>query len=207
MGPGQDTPEEQLLKIIEGTEGRKESVIPPQTAARRFSLRGWKRGFPPLSFELANRLGGFALVALALYVAADLVMAQRRMMHPEDFLTPPAKEASSGAEQMVQQRLLPALSDYLEPVLRRNPFTGVGETETAPPPTPQVARRQLAQMVQSLTIVGVQMAPEPLVMIEDTDQQRTYFLKEGEQVKGMTVERITEGGVVLSYEGEELEVH
>ena len=44
----------------------------------------------------------------------------------------------------------------------------------------------------------------PEALIEKSDEKRTYFVKVGDQINGVTVKTIDQRGVTVAYEGEEI---
>ena len=62
---------------------------------------------------------------------------------------------------------------------------------------------KLADLVSSLTVVGINRGTVPEALIEDTQAKRTHFVKVGDQVNGVTISSISSEGVKVTYEGEE----
>ncbi|MCH8328421.1 MAG: hypothetical protein IID15_07875, partial [Candidatus Marinimicrobia bacterium] len=54
--------------------------------------------------------------------------------------------------------------------------------------------------------VGINRGAVREAILEDSVQNRTYFILEGQIVKGMKVEKITANSVIFSFEGEEVEI-
>lgn len=103
---------------------------------------------------------------------------------------------------------LKKLSYYLEKVRVRdifNPLTKVAE----PSETGEQSRRvgfKIAEATKDLKLVGISWSNDPDAMIEDKGRNRVYFLKKGEAIGKIRIVAIFKDKVVLSYEGEELEL-
>lgn len=103
---------------------------------------------------------------------------------------------------------LKKLSYYLEKVRTRdifNPLTKVVE----PTETGEQSHRvgfKIAEATKDLKLVGISWSNDPDAMIEDRGQNRVYFLKKGEAIGKIRIVAIFKDKVVLSYEGEELEL-
>ena len=93
---------------------------------------------------------------------------------------------------------------YLEMVRRRNIFSPIVLKEEEE--KPKIQKAQLKDMAKDLNLVGISMDPEPVAMIEDRKEKKTYFLKKGDPIGKFTVEEITGATVILAYEGETIEL-
>jgi type II secretory pathway component PulC len=66
---------------------------------------------------------------------------------------------------------------------------------------------RIIEATQNLKLVGISWSNDPDVMIEDTQNHRTLFLKKGRLINNeIKVEAIFKDKVVLSYQGEEIEL-
>ncbi len=113
----------------------------------------------------------------------------------------------SNASQMVADVALPSskkASYYLEKVSARNifrPYDAQAGAKSA-----GVVKETLAKRLARYKIVGIAWLDLPetaSVMIEDSKDKTTYFLKQGEQLEGVTVKTIYTDRAVFSYENEE----
>jgi hypothetical protein len=118
--------------------------------------------------------------------------------------TPDFSDDVKAAKSLGQAALPSSKSSnyYLDQVNDRNIFK---------PFQAQVAKGQetpkgLAAQLGKYKLVGVAWLDLPetaSIMIEDTSSKTTYFLKQGEQLEGVTVKTIYTDRAVLSYENEE----
>lgn len=222
--PRKETAEEQLLRLIEGAQGPKPPSVASAAAVRlswrdrwlqawgqvwgaavlRWHLvfRSQSRGDAVLrQLQLANRLMWLVMAGVGIYCVAEVMLAQSRPLYGP--ITSAAGAIPRGAVRAPPSpdTLVRPLADYLSTILRRNPFTGTsGSTAAAPV---QRAREHLKELVGSLVVVGIDRGPTPEALIEDKTQQRTYFVKVGDEVNGAVVKEISSRGVVVGYEGEE----
>jgi len=60
----------------------------------------------------------------------------------------------------------------------------------------------LQELIKDLKLVGIVPGDEPQAIIEDKKSGQTFFLKEGEEMQNMKIEKISTGRVLLSYDGE-----
>ena len=62
------------------------------------------------------------------------------------------------------------------------------------------------QLTKDFKVVGIILDQSPQVVIQDLQTQQTYFLKEGDYLKEAVVEEIMESKVILSVDGELIEI-
>ncbi|MDE2010090.1 MAG: hypothetical protein KGJ09_08445 [Candidatus Omnitrophica bacterium] len=92
---------------------------------------------------------------------------------------------------------------YLQQINERDIFNPYA------PKTEHPAAQGLAQQMSKYKLVGISWLDLPdtaTVMIEDTDNNKTYFLKQGQQLEGVTVKTIYTDRVVFSHENEEITI-
>ena len=219
MVPAKETAEEQLLRMIEGPSGPPPTRGPvsgsplarivEQLRQRLDTLWRWGRplkqwdGSDPLlrKLRLAQRVFWAVLAGLGLYLVVDLVFVQRR---PPTLAFPPGSgntDQSSGAPGTATEDRLKPLEAYRNAILSRNPF-GL-KSKNGEGPEVRGAEAKLLEMIKTLVVVGINRGRVPEALIEDTAAQRTYFVKVGDQLNGVTVKAINQQGVILSYEDAE----
>ncbi len=224
----QVTPEKQLLKLIEdpgtavkGPAVQKErikrtgrSLLSP--AVLRGALSGWLsffrrtgqkrayRGKFALSFKAVNRLLALASFLLIIYLAADTFAQAISLMHPPNFvmqkkdkpLPPPGEEPALREE-----------AAYLEKASARNLFKEYRPAQKKAERAVSTAAAGPSSAMQGLTLVGISWSSNPDAIVEDKENQKTYFLKRGTTFgDGMKVASIFKDRVVVSYNDEEFEI-
>lgn len=220
MGPSKkpkDTPAEQLLRMIEGPQpaaapakGGESVPLMRRADLWRGVIAAVRRRLLPSRQEvdvflwnlrLVQRVLWVVLAGLGLYVVLDffLVKPPRRMAQVASVQMP---ENGASVESTEGTGALKPLSGYLGAIQERNPFTGVSDLLVQSPL--KTAQRRLEELAQGLTVVGIDRGANPEAIIEDRVQQRTYFVKVGDELNGMHVKDISSQGVVVTYEGQEL---
>ena len=223
------TPEQQLLKLIEGqkpdAEGKKRAPGKPKgrgfsmgsfaklPSAVFASLSFWKRRAKKRSFGARPLFGigevNKALVAatalLFFYVLFDAVASARNLQRPPNFAPMKEMKAAPAKEAVAP---LAETSYYLQKVSSRDIFKE-GPKAAAPvqaaPAAPNMT--ETSEAVQNLALVGISWSSNPDAIIEDKSKQRTYFVKRGQDVgDGVKVEAIFKDHVVVTFEDREYEL-
>lgn len=217
---GKDTPAEQLLRMIEGP-GAPEPAGPPAAAMRpRVGLGHWWQELSGRivrvvlpgereadaflwNLRVAYRLMWVALAGLGAYVVVDLIVVQPKPRFTRATLLSSKDPRIPGVAPAASADALSSLADYLDAVKQRNPFTG-DESGAEQPTVRRTTKAALADLASTLIIVGIDRGANPVALVEDTSEKRTYMVKVGDEINGMAVKKIGSEGVLLSYEGEEL---
>lgn len=233
------TPEEQLLKLIEGNEAGKQAApagAQPQKAEASSSksfttvkklpgfLDYFKLNFLGKSgkFDMAvltdvrnvNRTLITMVVVSILYLFIDLLVFK-----PGDaqFLS---QVGTSDAVYPLTAGAMGTnttdLSVYKESLRKRNPFgapqssSSTAGTETAGAggaPLPMAnASGPLNELLQGFKLVGISVSDHSLAMIEEVSTGRTYFLRKGQELKGMKIQEVDREKVTVTYEGQEADL-
>ncbi|HTL48542.1 MAG TPA: hypothetical protein VL688_10840 [Verrucomicrobiae bacterium] len=216
MGAGDDIPEERLLRLIEKGEAGAVSAAPVK-------MTGWKGVLNRLAFlqrfgvrapddrilftlKSLSGLVWLVLAGLGLYFLAGVVPLPLpgRFEHKQASLAP---RAVSDEPQPAQALALKPEEYYLEPLGQRNPFTNQSSvTEEEPAEAPPTPAEVLHGMAEGLSVVGINRGAVPDAIVEDVVNKKSYFIKAGDKVKDMTVKEIKHNSVVLTYQGEDIEI-
>ncbi len=214
---GKETPAEQLLRMIEAPSSPESASKPTDATAihrpidmwRQLAGRLWRSVLPPRreldtflwNLRLAQRILWICLAGLGAYVIVQVIVTPSRPQ-PHRLLAggavTPATTATPTAEA---SNVLKPLPDYLAVVKARNPFTGQAAGSEA---VKRTAKKKLEELVGGFTVVGIDRGPNPVALIENTSQQKTYMVKVGDEINGMQIKQINADGVVITYEGEEI---
>lgn len=216
MARQRPTPEEELLNLIEkgddagaagfkrkrgfflSLSGLKSSWLSLGSGISR-GLSGFKSGLREPNLKVLNKV--FLVISLVLltYSIMDFVFSRpdieevyrkSRLVKEREPLRKPAEE------------LRPFLH-YLEVVRRRNIFSPVVLKEAE---KPEVKKKRLQEMAKDLSLVGISWDKEPVAMIEDKKEKKTYFLKKGQKINKLKIEDILKDRVILSFGGEKIEL-
>lgn len=228
-----ETAEQKLLKLIEATDGKPAAAAPAQATASAAAqtLQSVKSlGVPTFSLPpfINNLLGvfvpgagrssaGFGLREvngiLALMVAVigtafvlDFIGGFKRAQQDVDF--PIEQKVVDTAETFLP--VFPDLSAYVTAITQRNIFQPFQKKE---PELETVnlspGAQRIAEQTKDLKLVGISWLDTPesaSVMIEHKVSGVTYFLRAGEQVNSIVIKAIFADSIVVTYQGEEMEI-
>ncbi|MCX5701899.1 MAG: hypothetical protein NTW64_02820 [Candidatus Omnitrophica bacterium] len=213
------TPEKQLLKLIEDpaskTNIKAEAV--KRTSLGLFSfgaLKGrlsfFKHKFGKdfknkssyaLDISLLNTGLKSLLFLLSLYFIIHLVvtpMKSKNLLNLED----KTENSTQAATIQPVASLLRASSYYLEKVRERDIFRMAPKKQT----DIKIVTSKIIEATKNFKLVGIAWSDDPDVMIEETVSKRTFFLKKGQMISNVKLEGVFKDRVILSYEGEEIEL-
>jgi len=228
MDSQDDIAEERLLRLIETTGGGKSQAIAAPskgvkgmayslTNGLQFAFQAWRLNFLSPANTLVREpiryltyIFWVILTGLAVYLVSEGTHFYLERSEPRQ----PAQTAVVMAENPVLESLaivqadekVRALQAQLEPLRQQNPFTGITQQQVLVEEAPaEPAKPQLSQLIEGLTLVGINRGAGPEAFIEDKAQNRTYFVKVGQMVRNLKVKSIgSDNSVVLELEGEEI---
>ena len=218
------TPERDLLKIIESkeVEGRVTSQGSLRKGLSLFSLGALKgrlsffrgnllklfSGGATLEISSINRVLFIAVLAMLIFMSFDFFNSMMNLNEDVDRAFQIDRETSVFSSQELSP--LKSSSFYLEKARKRDIFKMVSQTvkeeEEEEAKTAQEANKGVRKMTANLNLVGISWSDDPDAMIEDAKTKRTYFLKRGDSIGEVVVSGIFKDRVVLSYNGEEVEL-
>lgn len=219
-----DTPEKQLLKLIENpkpssleVEGAKRqgkkwfsisalkgrvSFWSSLSNQRWFSFKKSTKtniGVRQVNLVLRILMGCFSffLIYYVIRMSLELKRASNLILQPDD---------QPAAEQTLEEPEVKNLSYYLEKAGGRSLFTIEKVPEEAkvvePPPSPKEIER-----TKNFSLVGISWSSDPEAMIEDSQNKRTYFVKRGQALDNeVKVVTIFKDKVIMTYKGKEFEL-
>ncbi|MFC1704444.1 hypothetical protein ACFL1E_06690 [Candidatus Omnitrophota bacterium] len=220
MAQTDNTAERELLKVIEGTEGKSKFVkkLKVSPNADPFALVSSRLSFfvnkvktgsssgvlSPSLGQLNKLITGVILLFIVWYF---LVLANGaiRLQHIPRFTISSLKSTAGSSDGVI----LP-LKDYhyyKDVLLGRNIFNPVEKKEIKKPT--DIVSPRIDSMIKDFKIVGISWAEDTkdrYVMIEDTKAQLTYYLQEGDKISNLKIKSIFEDKAVLSYNEEEVEL-
>ncbi|MBP7215994.1 MAG: hypothetical protein KBA46_01790 [Candidatus Omnitrophica bacterium] len=217
------SPEKELLKLIEKPM-HKDSL---QAATIRYhgqsffsfgALKGrfafLKNKFKDLKsahlaifdLKVINRILLVGIAVLVLYFMVSATFSFMRLKKEVSF-TFKAHDVKDVKSPQVNS-FLKAASFYLEKARARDIFS-MSERAASTEHTmfSKGPSQKLQELVEPLRLVGISWSDDPDVMVEDTKNPRTLFLKKGQLIDGkLKVQAVFKDKVILSYNGEEIEL-
>ncbi len=223
------TPERQLLNLIEEPQGPRQAIkaelikrkglsfLSFGAWAGRFSFfnlkfKDWFKAAPSRrpDIKVINILLGFCALLLGGYFIFTFSAGVAGLKKGLSGLESGSGEAHPGGSSAVKASILRAAAYYLEKARGRDIFQMVRDEE---PRSKIVSRsgppsQRITELIKNLRLVGISWSADPDVMIEDTNTQRTFFLKKGQVIENINVkvEAVFKDKVVLSCDGEEAEL-
>jgi len=210
------TPEEQLLKLIE--KGNEDETVKIKRRKKffldfgrlkglRFFSGGWisrfliklKAGLKEPNLKVLSKVFFILSMVLLSYSIVSFIFGRPDMEKVY-------KKARPITEIRPLRRLIakdrPFLH-YQEMVRRRNIFSPITLKEDE---RPEVKKKEMQEILRSLKLVGISWGREPIVMIENKNEKKTYFLKKEDRIGQFKVKNILEDRVILEYNGELIEL-
>ena len=218
------TPERDLLKIIESkeVEGRAASQGSLRKGLSLFSLGALKgrlsffkgsllrvfSGGVALEISSINRILFIVVLAMLIFMSFDFFNSMMNLNEDVDRAFQIDRETSVFSSQELSP--LKSSSFYLEKARKRDIFKMVSQTvkeeEEEEAKATQEAGKGIKKMTANLSLVGISWSEDPDAMIEDKKTNRTHFVKRGDSIGDVVVSGIFKDRVVLSYNGEEVEL-
>jgi hypothetical protein len=203
MAKNKPTPEEQLLNLIEDTEGpgslglkrKKSSPLSRFSFNSLFSFLAHfklslkdifvriKGGIDEPNLKVWNKILMVASAILFVYLSADFML---RRLDLKQFIKRASSQKARNFEREVSPEVKPFLY-YLEMVQRRDIFAPV-KLEGAENPQEET-KKELAAILKELKLVGISLSGDPEVIIEDMKANKTYFLKEGDSINNFKIDK------------------
>lgn len=203
MAENNITPEERLLKIIEGPMPavEKRRVMPQlkktfninELKARLKGLRFDKNTLKNIDFGIINKVVVTLCAIFTLFWLFDFIRDVFVLRTRFDSIK--AEAAVSKREEKALPSIETNISDLLASAKKRNIFTLL-----PPKPQPQAGPQvqEVAAAVSTIKLVGIIWSDNPQVMIEDSKEQKTYLLSAGEELGDFKVKQILPNKVIIS---------
>ena len=218
------TPERDLLRIIEEQGGGGQ--VAARGSMRRglslFSLGALKGRLSFLSIRLGQVFSGGVKLEIGLINKLLLILAFVMTVFVSfDFVNSMLGLNDQVSEAFKLEKHVPRFaprdasplkspSFYLEKARKRDIFKMVSqakqEEEVQQEEAQKTSKKTVLAMTENLRLVGISWSDDPDVMIEDTKVNKTYFLKRGDSIGEVNVSAILKDRVMLSYQGEEVEL-
>lgn len=230
MSPDRNrTPEKELLRLIENPNSSPsiKSATIKRKGISLFSLSSIKAGFSFLKekfkgearfshgywieLRTINMFLKIAILGLFAYLVIDTSMLYKQIQNRVEFITTGVKSEKSSRPFVVTPLLKSAPYYYLDNIRGRDIFKMgsrviVEDKTEKKKKTSKVVSSKIIEATQHLRLVGISWSDDPDAMIEDTKALRTFFVKRGQTIGQLKVQAIFKDKVVLSLDGEEIEL-
>ena len=225
MAKTEHTPEEQLLSLIE--EGKdfarlkqKRRKVAPLIFDRigniwaapffiyklaKAKLIRLKSGTGEANLKPVINILFMVSIALLGYLIIDFVFGSPDISHIYERSLSKRQDGPGGLDEADSKTFL----SYLAMVQRRNifsPITIEGTQAGQETAQKEALQKTIKELSVNLRLAGIALKPAPQVMIENKNTNETLFLKEGDTINKLTVQKILSDRVILSYEGETIEL-
>jgi hypothetical protein len=219
------TPEKQLLKLIEDPHGtaargaatavaRGVGALSLGALQGRFgffkkSLSNTLEGLRgPLDVKKVNMLLTAFVIGAGVWFAVNTIFLVSRLSRVPDFEALAAK--SSGANPWTSTTQLKSIAFYKEKAQMRDLFRlggkPVASSESGGTSAEAAAKVKIQEALAKFKLVGISWSDNPDAMIENSNEQKTYFVKRDQALGDVKVEAIFKDKVVLSCQGVEVEL-
>ncbi len=189
-----ESAEEKLMKMMQKTA--------PSVAAKSSSPALPKKKFKfTFSIGALNALLFLGIMACALALGFEMHAGYSLLNQAVEF---PRESKADLSLSDIALPSTPTADYYLQKINERDIFKPY-----VPKEAKAAAIQGLAQQMSKYKLVGIAWLDLPetaSIMIEDKDKNKTYFLKQGEQLEGVTVKTIYTDRAVFSHENEEMTI-
>ena len=196
-----ETAEQKLLKMMETAAGGTETAAAADKipADKKRNILSW--------VQLVNKIL-LGVVGICVIMFIFEVQSGVRLSLKRKSLSVASLKAKMFSDQDQLLFQFPLLDYYLDNVKQRNLFQPSEQKGPAAQIDPS-ANREILRKTAGFKLVGVawlDTLESASVMIEDTTQSVTHFLKQGEKLGDITVKTIYADSAVLGYGNEEIEI-
>ncbi|MDD5584488.1 MAG: type II secretion system protein N [Candidatus Omnitrophica bacterium] len=194
------SPEEKLLNLIKGkktyTHAHPTRTTPAQSVIVKHDISVLRRRV--FSFFNLRKLAVSLFIGACLFFTATLIQPWlNRKMNSRL----PEKKIAASLAVLPRQEVKP-YEFYAQAIMNR-PLFGA-ETGNAPESAASIAETDL---LKDITLVGIISGENPQAIIEDTKNQKTYYLNKGQSIGQVQVEDITQGKIIVKYNGQKYELY
>lgn len=191
------SPEEKLLSIIKKKPDKPEEAGVEKAEPKESRIEMAARIFDPEILRIFNKYTAVVLSLLAFYLILDIFIAR------------PARNATALISKISASKMPSELAGKPIPTetqnytYHSNKIAGKNIFSGSPYSQTEGAESEV-ESGPTLGLVGIVPGDNPQAIIEDTKNQRTYYLIKGQSVNEITIEDISEDKVTLDYKGKKM---
>ncbi len=220
------TPEKQLLKIIEDSKDNGGAAVKSQKAKHvglsflspgawlgrlffvRDKLSSLPKGAEAFAFDiqLVNKLLGLSIFILLSYLISNSYFSMLKAKKIGNALLAGNRTGVKVTVPDINPVIKNQLDYYTEKISDRDIFAMISRRRVEEDANAGVTTEELNQVMETLKLVGISWSNNPDAIIEDTKANRTFFLKEGQEINKVKVKQIFKDKVIMVYGGKEIEL-
>ncbi len=201
------TPEERLLKIIENPNV-KIRPLPIGAKIKSFGaapLKSWfggfhidKNDFKKFNLKLANKVIVIICVLITFIWLYNFINMGIKLEKRFKQITIDMVQA--GQEEAKLPKIDVSIDEAVTEIKRRNMFTFLPSKEEAQ------AAVNIGLTLGNLKLVGILWSDNPQAMIENSKEQKTYFVSKGDRIGDIEIRNILRDKVIVGKAAEEWEL-
>lgn len=201
------TPEERLLKIIESPDTRKRSV-PLAAKVRSLNIGSIKEWFSNLrsdknlikqiNFSAVNKI--IAVICALVTLICIFDFASGGMALAKRFKKVSSGEYLASLEERKRPKIDVTMDEAMAQAKRRNIFTFLPTSDEA------ASAVNTEPALSNFKLVGILWSDNPQAMIENSKEQRTYFVSKGDKIGELDVKNVLRDKVMLGKGDQEWEL-
>ena len=201
------TPEERLLKIIENPNTEKRPV-PLAVKVRLLSIesvKGWFSGLhadknllKQMNLRAVNKIMAVICALITLIWIFDF--GSGGMAFSKRFKSISSGEYSASSAEGKRPKIDVTINEAMAQVNRRNIFTFLPTKEEA------ASAVNVGPTLSNFKLVGILWSDNPQAMIENSKEQKTYFVSKGDKIGDLDVKNILKDKVMLGKDDQEWEL-
>jgi type II secretory pathway component PulC len=144
-------------------------------------------------------------IVLVVLLTASLVYTGAYVFRPSGGVSIDVTDVNDEPEgEIVLNAIMPVAEPYdvyMDKIVSRDIFSSV-----APSVSAFVPSAGESELPVNLKIVGIVVGTPSEIIVEDSSAHQTYFILEGQSQAGITLQRISDGQVLLSFQGKNIVV-
>jgi len=200
------TPEERLLNLIRRKDGKQKAALEKDREITKPAVVANPLRLPELpvlefiSFKNFKSILVVIIIIIVLYILTELMPLKA---DENKLARTVSRNQAENQILMIRPAAVRPYSYYSgqfdqRDIFESNPSVGIAK--------PATANANLPQLTKGLKLVGVILDNNPQAIIENSAENKTYFLHKGEVINDLKLEAITESKAILSYGSEKLEL-
>lgn len=197
------TPEEKLLKIIEGTRSEKKEKVQFGVFKDKFGIGSGSLSkvtglvksidlskLKQFNLHTVNKALAVACLVITVLLVANFVITQISFSTKFKKIKEEGLKLNEGIKQYPKIDI--NLGEALAIASRRNIFSFI-----PPKAAEETSKPQISQAVANLKLVGILWSDKPQAMIEDSADKKTYLVGVKDKIRDIVIKQILSNKVIL----------